>query len=107
MFQKVNRLFTFIPMLLVWEYLFLFLIRNTDWYAEKVKIIDDIDSIIVIISMLHFLCLIELYSKLQIKYCLSIFLIIQLQFLYYFIPENIYYLIYLLLIFYPIIATFI
>lgn len=104
--RKINQLATFIPVLLVWEYLFLFLIRNSDWYAKNAKFIDDIDNWVVGISIIHFLIFIEEYSKLKIKYFFSLFLIIQLQLLYYYIPEDFYFFLYLLIISYPIIIQF-
>lgn len=107
MFQKLNRLITFIPMLLVWEYLFLFLIRYSDWYAENAVLIDKIDNWLVLIAIFHFLAFIELYSSLKIIYFFCLFLIIQLQLAYYFIPENVYYFLYLLIVIAPIIITII
>ena len=105
MFQKVNKYLTYIPVLLVWEYLFLFLLKDSVWYKLNAKLIDDIDNFIVFFVIIHFLSFIELYNKKQLNYCLSIFLIILLQFWYYFIHENVYYFIYLLLILFPIIIS--
>ena len=107
MFRKLNNYFTYIPILLVWEYLFLFIFRNTDWYSNNFYWIDNIDNFLVSIVIIHFLCYIEIYEKNKIYYVLSIFLNIQLQFLYFHIPENIYFLIYLLLISFPIIKSII
>src|SRR5690349_1465240 len=106
MYQKLNNYIAYIPMLIVWEYLLLFIIRYSNWYAINAKLIDDIDNWIVLFTIVHFLIFIDIYSKLQIIYLFCMFLIIQLQLAYYFIPENIYYLLYLLLITYPIIRTF-
>ena len=93
-------------MLLVWECAFLFLIRNTDWYAENADTLDTIDNYVVLFSIIHFLIFIELYSKLQVIYFFCIFLLVQLEIAYYLIPESIYYFLYLLIISYPIIRTF-
>lgn len=100
--NKLNNYLTYIPVFLIWEYLFLFLIRNTNWYKDNFYWIDGIDNFIVLVLIIHFLCFVELYNKKKIFYISSIFLNLMLQYMYYFIPENIYYFIYLLLISLPI-----
>lgn len=105
--RKINTVITYIPILLVWEYLFLFLISTTDWYENNQQFLDDIDNYIVGFSIIHFLSFIEIYSKNKIRYFFCLFLIIQLQLVYYYIPESTYYFIYLLIIAYPIVRTFI
>jgi len=107
MFQKVNRLITYIPMLIVWEYLLLFFFRYSDWYKNNAKDIDNFDNILVAFCLVHFLAFTEIYNKIQIIYFFCIFLIVQLQMAYYFIPENIYYFLYLSILSAPIIRTFI
>jgi len=94
-------------MLIVWEYIFLFIVKDTDWYARNAILLDSIDNWIVGFALIHFLAFIELYNKLQILYFFCIFLIVQLQLAYYFIPQNIYYLLYLFILSAPIIRTFI
>lgn len=96
---------TYIPILLIWEYLFLFLIRNTNWYAENQSTLDNIDTILVLVAIIHFLAQIEIYNKLKITYFFCLFLIIQLQLAYYYIPEDIYFLLYLLIILAPVLLA--
>lgn len=105
--SKINKTITYIPILIVWEYLFLFIFRYSEWYASSAKDIDNFDNFLVAFCLIHFLAFTELYSKLQIIYFFSIFLLVQLQLAYYFMPENIYYTLYLLILSAPIIRTFI
>lgn len=94
-------------MLIVWEYLFLFIFRYSDWYASNAKDIDNLDNFLVAFCLVHFLAFTEIYTKLQTMYFFCIFLLVQLQLAYYFIPEIIYYFLYLLILSAPIIRTFI
>ena len=104
--KNIHETISFMPFVIIGYWLFcaLFLVKF-DFYADYFELFDLIDTIIVSISLLHFLFLYTHYSKKKKKFLICIVLVICLNFCYLSINIQAYYFIYYCLIFATILDT--
>lgn len=95
----LHKLMTKLPILLVGNsVLILLFIKNTQFYQNYYFELDKIDTVLVSMSLLHFFFYSKKYNKIEINFVLCILSIIFLTLAYYFINEQIYYYLYILII---------
>lgn len=106
--MNINKIISKLPILLVGNSIFVFLfLKNTEFYAEHYYTLDKIDSVLVLISLIHCFFFSKVYSSIEINFILCILAIVFLTFFYYFINEDIYYYLYILIITITIIKSYV
>jgi hypothetical protein len=101
--NRAHKIISKLPVLIVWYWLFcaIFLV-DTDFYKQNFKLLDVIDSVIVILTGLHFLFFRKNYTVCAKVYFQCVYVIIILNFCYFYLNEYLYYFFY-----YSIILTYI
>jgi hypothetical protein len=100
---RVHKIISKLPVLIVWYWLFCAIfLTETKFYKENFKMLDAIDSVIVILTGLHFIFFRKIYSICEKVYFQCVYVIVILNFSYFYINEYLYYYFY-----YSIILTYI
>ena len=87
-----------LPIFIIGEWLILFLLRHNEWYIENQRWIDDIDTVLVSISFVHFFFYSEYYSESRRWLLIGIFIgiMVLLNYLIFEYSISLYYFLYLL-----------
>jgi hypothetical protein len=104
--KELHKITSNLPILIVFYWLFcaLFLI-DCEYYRINFNLFDNIDTIIVSFSLIHFLLYYNTYNFNKRAFIISIVMIICLNFCYFVMDENSYYFLFFIFLFTPIIIT--
>ena len=95
--KNLHKKISFLPILIVWYWLFCAVfLSKTEFYSDNFEVLDKIDTLTVMVSVLHFIFFNQYYNAFKLNYLKCIYFIILINFMYFYIDEKTYYLIYYL-----------
>lgn len=93
--DKLHKIIIKLPIFTVWYWLFcaIFLV-DTDFYINNFKVLDSLDTICVYLMGAHFLFFRRKYTRCPKLYLQCIYIIVLLNFIYEYLNQNTYYILY-------------
>ena len=102
--QKINIALSNLPVLIIYWWFALLTISHTDFYYKYYILINDIDTYILFIGLLHLIVYSKFYSIKKIIFVVSILIILQIQLMNIYLNNICYFTMYSIAVLIPILC---